>query len=114
AMAAVLSLPEVGADDDFFELGGHSLLAVRLVGRLTRAELPVVLDDVFSAPTARALAARIGAVDPGLQRPVDGLASLGSRLEPVLELRAEGTVAPLFCIHQIGGTAWKYAPLARL
>ncbi|WP_278265111.1 non-ribosomal peptide synthetase [Nocardia sp. AG03] len=114
AMAAVLSLSEVDADDDFFELGGHSLLAVRLVGRLTRAELPVVLDDVFSAPTARALAARIGAVDPGLQRPVDGLASLGSRLEPVLELRAEGTVAPLFCVHQIGGTAWKYAPLARL
>ncbi|MGW4636054.1 amino acid adenylation domain-containing protein [Nocardia sp. NPDC004415] len=114
AMAAVLSLAEIGADEDFFEQGGHSLLAVRLVGRLTRAELPVVLDDVFSAPTARALAARIGAVDPSAQRPVDGLASLGSRLEPVLELRAEGSVAPLFCIHQIGGTAWKYAPLARL
>ncbi|WP_336085078.1 amino acid adenylation domain-containing protein [Nocardia sp. SSK8] len=114
AMAAVLSIDTVGTDDDFFEQGGHSLLAVRLVGRLTRAELPVVLDDVFSAPTPRALAARIGAVDPDAQRPTEGLASLGSRLDPVLDLRAEGTVAPLFCIHQIGGTAWKYAPLARL
>ncbi|MEV4157084.1 amino acid adenylation domain-containing protein [Nocardia salmonicida] len=114
AMAAVLSVDEIGADDDFFDKGGHSLLAVRLVGRLTRGELPVVLDDVFAAPTARALAARIDAVDPETHRPADGLASLGSRLDPVLELRAEGSVPPLFCIHQIGGTAWKYAPLARL
>ena len=114
AMAAVLSVDEIGADDDFFDKGGHSLLAVRLVGRLTRGELPVVLDDVFAAPTPRALAARIDAVDPATHRPADGLASLGSRLDPVLELRAEGSVPPLFCIHQIGGTAWKYAPLARL
>ncbi|MBL1074669.1 amino acid adenylation domain-containing protein [Nocardia sp. 2] len=114
AMAAVLSVDEIGSDDDFFAEGGHSLLAVRLVGRLSRAQLPVVLDDVFAAPTPRALAARIGALDPESARPVDGLASLGRRLDPVLELRAEGSVPPLFCIHQIGGTAWKYAPLARL
>ncbi|WP_222596511.1 alpha/beta fold hydrolase, partial [Nocardia neocaledoniensis] len=114
AMAAVLSIDDIGADDDFFEQGGHSLLAVRLVGRLTRADLPVVLDDVFTAPTPRGLAARVGAVDPGARRPADGLAGVGRRLEPVLELRAEGSAPPLFCIHQIGGTAWKYAPLARL
>ncbi|MFF2088441.1 amino acid adenylation domain-containing protein [Nocardia sp. NPDC058176] len=114
AMAAVLSVEEIGADDDFFDKGGHSLLAVRLIGRLTRADLPAVLDDVFTAPTPRRLAARIGAVDPSTPRPADGLASLGRRLDPVLELRAEGSAAPLFCIHQIGGTAWKYAPLARL
>ncbi|MFD6392829.1 amino acid adenylation domain-containing protein [Nocardia sp. NPDC060259] len=114
AMAAVLSVAEIGAGDDFFDKGGHSLLAVRLVGRLTRVDLPVVLDDVFSATTPRALAARIGAVDPSAPRPTDGLASLGRRLDPVLELRTEGSVSPLFCIHQIGGTAWKYAPLARL
>lgn len=114
AMAAVLSVAEIGADDDFFDKGGHSLLAVRLIGRLTRADLPVVLDDVFSAPTPRGLAARIGTVDPTAPRPADGLASLGRRLDPVLELRTEGSVPPLFCIHQIGGTAWKYAPLARL
>ncbi|MFD3747686.1 amino acid adenylation domain-containing protein [Nocardia sp. NPDC058633] len=114
AMSAVLSIADIGADDDFFDKGGHSLLAVRLVGRLTRADLPVVLDDVFTAPTPRGLAARIGAVDPHAPRPADGLASLGRRLDPVLELRTEGSVPPLFCIHQIGGTAWKYAPLARL
>ncbi|MFC4125055.1 amino acid adenylation domain-containing protein [Nocardia rhizosphaerae] len=113
AMAAVLTIDDIGADDDFFGAGGHSLLAVRLVGRLTRAGLPVVLDDVFTAPTAHGLAQRIGAAEPG-RPPADGLASLGRRLDPVLELRADGTAEPLFCIHQIGGTAWKYAPLARL
>ncbi|MFE1595826.1 amino acid adenylation domain-containing protein [Nocardia sp. NPDC058705] len=114
AMAAVLSVDEISVDDDFFAKGGHSLLAVRLIGRLTRAGLPVVLDDVFAAPTPRNLAARIGAVDPTAPRPSDGLASLGRRLDPVLDLRTEGSAPPLFCIHQIGGTAWKYAPLARL
>ncbi|MEV0433564.1 amino acid adenylation domain-containing protein [Nocardia sp. NPDC050413] len=113
AMAAVLSVPDIDTDDDFFDKGGHSLLAVRLVGRLTRADLPVVLDDVFTASTPRKLAARIGAADP-TAAPKDGLAGLGRRLDPVLELRAEGSVPPLFCVHQIGGTAWKYAPLARL
>ncbi|MFC9965877.1 amino acid adenylation domain-containing protein [Nocardia ignorata] len=113
AMAAVLSVPAIDTDDDFFDNGGHSLLAVRLVGRLTRADLPVVLDDVFTASTPRKLAARIGAADPTTP-PKDGLAGLGRRLDPVLELRAEGSVPPLFCVHQIGGTAWKYAPLARL
>ncbi|MGW5455351.1 amino acid adenylation domain-containing protein [Nocardia sp. NPDC003979] len=113
AMAAVLSVPDIDPDDDFFDKGGHSLLAVRLVGRLTRADLPVVLDDVFTASTPRKLAARIGAADPATP-PKDGLAGLGRRLDPVLELRAEGSVPPLFCVHQIGGTAWKYAPLARL
>ncbi|MFD3705567.1 amino acid adenylation domain-containing protein [Nocardia sp. NPDC058658] len=114
AMAAVLSVDEIGADDDFFGKGGHSLLAVRLIGRLTRAGLPVVLDDVFAAPAPRGLAARIATVDPSTSRPADGLASMGRRLDPVLELRTEGSAPPLFCIHQIGGTAWKYAPLARL
>ncbi|WP_067641460.1 amino acid adenylation domain-containing protein [Nocardia coubleae] len=113
AMAAVLSVPDIDTDDDFFDKGGHSLLAVRLVGRLTRADLPVVLDDVFTASTPRKLAARMGAADLTTP-PKDGLAGLGRRLDPVLELRAEGSVPPLFCVHQIGGTAWKYAPLARL
>ncbi|MEU4315507.1 alpha/beta fold hydrolase, partial [Nocardia sp. NPDC024068] len=66
AMAAVLGIDRIGADDDFFAAGGHSLTAVRLVGRLRRAGHEVVVDDVFEAPTARALAGRIdGVVVPG-------------------------------------------------
>ncbi|MEV6770308.1 amino acid adenylation domain-containing protein [Nocardia sp. NPDC051030] len=117
AMAAVLSASVIGADEDFFAAGGHSLTAVRLIGRLRRAGMEVVLDDVFEAPTARALAARINtaAVDSDASpRPVDGLAMLGGRLDHVLELRSTGSAEPLFCVHPVGGTAWQFAPLARL
>ncbi|RDI50183.1 non-ribosomal peptide synthetase [Nocardia mexicana] len=44
----------------------------------------------------------------------DGLAMLGSRLDPVLELRSGGSAEPLFCVHPVGGTAWQFGPLTRL
>ncbi|WP_107658694.1 amino acid adenylation domain-containing protein [Nocardia suismassiliense] len=114
AMAAVLSVPEIAADDDFFAAGGHSLSAVRLIGRLGRAGIAAVLDDVFAAPTPRALAARLGTAASGASPSVDGLAMLGRRLDHVLELRTGGSAAPLFCVHPVGGTAWQFGPLARL
>lgn len=113
-MAAVLSIPEIGLDEDFFAAGGHSLTAVRLIGRLRRAGITVVLDDVFAAPTPRALAARIAESGVSAEQPAEGLGMLGSRLDHVLELRSTGSAEPLFCIHPVGGTAWQFGPLARL
>ncbi|MFI9509699.1 amino acid adenylation domain-containing protein [Nocardia sp. NPDC052566] len=112
AMAAVLSIAEIGTDEDFFAAGGHSLSAVRLVGRLRRAGAAVVLDDIFAAPTPRALAARIAA--PSAAESTGGLAMLGSRLDHLLALRPTGSAEPLFCVHPVGGTAWQFGPLARL
>ncbi|NKZ00443.1 hypothetical protein HGB44_22625 [Nocardiopsis dassonvillei subsp. albirubida] len=59
--AEVLSVEEVGIEDDFFALGGHSLAAISLVGR-ARSELraDITIRDVFQAPSVERLVQRIG------------------------------------------------------
>lgn len=58
AMASVLALAVVGADDDFVTLGGHSLLAVRLQRRLQDRALTLTAQDVLELRTPARLAAR--------------------------------------------------------
>ncbi|MFD8104418.1 amino acid adenylation domain-containing protein [Nocardia fluminea] len=114
AMAGVLSITDIAADTDFFEAGGHSLTAVRVMGRLRRAGLTVVLDDIFEAPTPRALAARITETDSEFRDDSGPNSAWGSRLDHVLELRTTGSREPLFCVHPVGGTAWQFGPLAKV
>jgi amino acid adenylation domain-containing protein/non-ribosomal peptide synthase protein (TIGR01720 family) len=71
SFAQVLGLDRVGVDDDFFASGGDSLLAARVVARIREATAATVsVRSVFEAPTARALAAVVGAAPSGTARPL--------------------------------------------
>ncbi|RSM89583.1 non-ribosomal peptide synthetase [Kibdelosporangium aridum] len=55
-IAAVLRLPEVGADDDFFAIGGDSIVAIQLVSRLRADGLTITPRDVFRYRTVSRIA----------------------------------------------------------
>ncbi|MFE0459880.1 amino acid adenylation domain-containing protein [Kitasatospora sp. NPDC058965] len=96
-----LGIDRVDPEADFFALGGHSLLAVRLTGRIgTALGRPVGVRELFEAPTAAALAARLAEAD-GTADP----------LEVLLPLRPEGGQTPLFCVHPGFGMGWSYRAL---
>ncbi|MCL2901792.1 condensation domain-containing protein [Brenneria tiliae] len=53
-----LASPQMTLDDDFFDFGGHSLIATRAIGRLlSERDIEIHINDLFSHPTARGLAA---------------------------------------------------------
>jgi acetoacetyl-CoA synthetase len=100
AMAGVLGLADIGADDNFYELGGDSLRTVTMLQvvarRLHRDLAPTVL---LTAPTPRMLAATLG-----------GAAQAGSAGQAVT-LRA-GTGRPVFFLPGLGGDVFDLRLLA--
>jgi len=101
---SVLTLPEIGLDDDFFELGGDSLAAEGLMSRMA-SELGVPPSEaqttvLVQAPTLREFAERV-------TRKVD------ADNQTLIPLRAKGTRPPLFLFTGGGGLGVTMVPLVR-
>ncbi|MGH3939873.1 MAG: condensation domain-containing protein [Pseudonocardiaceae bacterium] len=95
--AEVLGVESVGIDDNFFDLGGHSLLAGQLASRV-RSVLGVrlAIQSLFEFPTVAGLAGRLGG-------------GVSDSLAPLLPLRVQGNLDPVFFLPPIGGLSWSYA-----
>ncbi|MFF2790683.1 amino acid adenylation domain-containing protein [Streptomyces sp. NPDC058049] len=97
----LLAAGPVGVHDDFFESGGHSIDALRLTGRINQAfgerlGVSAVLEHPTVARQAALLRGRHAEAAP----------------DPVVRLRSEGTLDPLFLVHPIGGNVFCYRTLA--
>ncbi len=84
------------ADDDFFELGGNSLLAFSLIAELEeRTGRTVTLREVFDAPSAAALAARLrDAPASSLAADADGVDGAAPPARSAAPLEAPVPAAP--------------------
>jgi len=101
----VLRRERVGIHDNFFMIGGHSLLAVQVISRIKSAfaiEMP--LSTIFVAPTVARMAKEIAALN-GHEPP---------QSSPVLvSIQPQGSRAPFFCVHAVGGQVIGYAELSQ-
>lgn len=86
-----LEIEDVTADEDFFEMGGTSLLGTALLARIERRFGPRLrLADLYEAPTAQGLAARLA------QPPPAGGSAIAFAPQPFAI-----DAAPVFLIHGI-------------
>ncbi|MDJ0396353.1 amino acid adenylation domain-containing protein [Rhodococcus sp. G-MC3] len=111
AFADVLDVPvgNIGVDDNFFDLGGHSLSVVQVTDALgEELSRPVPVSALLMFPTVGALASKLEAGADGVAADSDLTSGV---FDVLLPLRADGTGAPLFCVHPAIGIAWSYLAL---
>jgi len=102
----LLNVSVVGRDESFFELGGDSMAALRLFARIhTERRLRVPMATLIQAPSLRQLGEVIDRFAPAEEPEAIGRPH-------IVAVRAEGTGAPLFCVHGGDGGVIFYRQLA--
>jgi len=116
----LLSVEDLGIDDNFFQLGGHSLLAVKAMTRIRdefQVDLP--LAKIFTAPTLAQFALEIDRVHQrsgifsgaGTEGELDK--TQAAPFENTLVRIGPGEGTPLYLVHGLGGYITNLVPLAR-
>lgn len=95
-----LKFDRVGRHDNFFDLGGHSLLIVKVMSLLRQLGIHTTVTELFNHPTIESFAAFLSKIPT----------SNSSR--GVQRLR-EGTLTPLFLVHDGGGNELYFSNLAK-
>jgi amino acid adenylation domain-containing protein len=90
----LLSVDQVGRDDNFFALGGHSLLVVQMMQRLRAMGLSAEVHRVFESASLAELAAALVRTDKQcVQAPPNlipaGCEAIAPEMLPLVHLRAE-------------------------
>jgi acyl carrier protein len=89
----VLSLREIGINDNFFDLGGHSLTAMRVVSRvITQFQLEIPLQSLFQSPTVAEMATLISQNQTKQASDTD-LAQMLREVEAMTEEEAQRQIA---------------------
>jgi thioesterase domain-containing protein/acyl carrier protein len=100
--ADILERSTVGIQDNFFDLGGHSLLAVKLMAQIQNTfGQSLSIASLFQSPTVESLAA--------LLRNSATVVSWS----PLVNIQAQGSKTPFFCVPGAGGNALYLYHLAR-
>ncbi|MFC9664053.1 amino acid adenylation domain-containing protein [Nocardia sp. NPDC127606] len=104
-LGELLGLSEIGVDDDVFDLGATSVTAMRATVLIEQHfGVGIPLAEFITAPTVAGLAQRVRA-SPGT--------AIGRAHEPLVAIKPDGTRAPLFLVHPMGGNVLCYVPLAK-
>jgi non-ribosomal peptide synthetase component F/thioesterase domain-containing protein len=99
---SALNIGHVGLHDNFFVLGGRSLVAARLIAKINKKyALRLGLATLFNCPTIAELAALIrGQLTPQVP-------------SSIVAVQPDGTSAPLFVVHGVGGNVLNFYDLAK-
>ncbi|MCB8977444.1 MAG: amino acid adenylation domain-containing protein [Ardenticatenaceae bacterium] len=96
----VLSLPQVGIDDNFFDVGGESFKAIRVVRKIG-PDASVI--SLFKYPTIRELADHLDSAEPKQE---------GLLIELTKPIAPADRQLSLVCVPYGGGSAITFQPLA--